>query len=238
MADTHFEEHHAPGPAPSFEEELDRLTQRLQREAVLAVELVEASVEALRDCDAVSAQRTRDRDNEIDDEEVKIEAECIQLIALHQPVARDLRRLMIILKVNGDVERIADHATGVAKAVTYLQDEAPPSWPTSLLELAERVIPRCREMLRALAQQDEDAARSLIQSDETLDRLAGRVMDEVDEATSSGALSQRAGLLAYRASRDLERIGDLCGSVAEDIVYLATGQIIRHYKKLGAEAPG
>lgn len=216
----------------SFHTELDALNQRLQREAVLAVEQLESAVDALSRRDRDAARRVRERDVEVDREEVRIEEACVQLIALHQPVASDLRRLTIVLKVNNDLERIADHASGVAKAVVYLGDEPDPSWPTSLLEMGRRLPPMCHETLRALAQQDELLARSIIGQDDTLDDLAKSVMDEVDEAMGAGALSRRAGLLAFRASRDLERVGDLCSDICEDIVYLRTGKIVRHAGKI------
>jgi len=216
----------------TFHEALEKLNQRLQREAVLAVDQVESAVSALASFDREAAERVRDRDTEVDREEVRIEEACVELIALHQPVASDLRRLMIVLKVNGDLERIADHASGVAKAVVYLGDEPEPTWPTSLLEMGRRLPSMCHETLRALAQQDESLARSIMGQDDVLDDLAKSVMDEVDEGMGAGALSRRAGLLAFRASRDLERIGDLCSDICEDIVYLRTGKIVRHAGKI------
>ena len=232
-----YDEHSAPKPGhPSaLAEEVARLNHRLQREAVLAVELVEQAVRALRECDRAGAAEVRRRDTEIDREEIRIEEECIRLIALHQPVARDLRSLMIVIKVNADLERIADHATGVAKAVAYLQDDERPAWPAALIDLGERVIPLCHDTMRAMGQRDGDAALRLIESDKTLDRLTKRVVTEVEAAIGDGTLSRRAGLLAFRASRDLERIGDLCANICEDVVYASTGRIVRHAKRFGAE---
>ncbi|RMH27839.1 MAG: phosphate transport system regulatory protein PhoU [Planctomycetota bacterium] len=222
-----------PGHPSALAEEVARLNDRLQREAVVAVELVEQAVRALRSCDRALASEVRRRDTEVDREEIRIEEECIRLIALHQPVARDLRSLMIVIKVNADLERIADHATGVAKAVAYLGEAERPAWPRALLDLGERVIPLCHDTVRALGQRDGAAAQSLIGADKTLDRLTKKVVEEVESAIADGSLSRRAGLLAFRASRDLERIGDLCVNICEDIVYADTGRIVRHAGKLG-----
>lgn len=221
-----------PGHPSALHDEIDLLNKRLQSEAVLAVELVEQAVEALRNCDREGASEVRRRDTEVDQEEVRIEEECIRVIALHQPVARDLRSLMLIIKSNADIERIADHASGVAKAVSYLGSEPAPKWPTSLIELAERIIPMCHDTVQALGQRDEARAQKIIEGDDMIDQLTKRVVDEVEEAIGSGALSRRAGLLAYRASRDLERIGDLCANICEDIVYVRTGKIMRHAKRM------
>ena len=224
-----------PGRASALADEIARLNSRLQSEAVLAVDLVEHAVRSLRACDRAAAQEVRRRDSEVDAEEIRIEEECIRLVALHQPVARDLRAIMIVIKANADLERIADHANGVAKAVTYLsKDEPTPNWPTSLIELGERIIPLCHDTVRALGQRDEEIAQRIIEGDEAIDRITRRVVDEIEEAIGVGACSRRAGLLAYRASRDLERIGDLCVNICEDIVYAMSGRIIRHAKKLGA----
>lgn len=238
MPTSAYDKSNAPRPGhPSvLNEEIDRLNRRLQSEAVLAVELVEHAIEALRKCDRDAASEVRRRDTEVDEEEVRIEEECIRLIALHQPVARDLRALMIVIKANGDIERIADHASGVAKAVSFLGDESAATWPTSLIELAERIIPLCHDTVRALGQRDEATAQQIIDGDAMIDRLTREVVEEVEEAIGAGTLSRRAGLLAYRASRDLERIGDLCANICEDILYVRSGKIVRHAKRLSPES--
>lgn len=238
MQTSAYNQSNAPTPGRSnttLHEEVDRLSRRLQSEAVLAVELLEKAVEALRSCNREEALDVRRRDTEIDREEVRIEEECIRLIALQQPVARDLRTIMVIIKANADVERIADHASGIAKAVSYLGDEASPKWPTSLIELADRIIPLCHDTVRALGQRDEAGARQIIDGDKSIDRLSRQVVEEVERGIGSGDLSRRAGLLAFRASRDIERIGDLCANICEDILYARTGQIVRHAKRFAPQ---
>lgn len=223
-----------PGHTSALHEGINQLIEHLQSEAMLAVELVEQAVLALRNCDHDIAVEVRRRDTEVDAQEVLIEEQCIRLIALHQPVARDLRALMIVIRANSDIERIADHASGVAKAVAFLGNEPSPNWPTSLIELAERIIPLCHDTVRALGQRDEKAARRIIAGDEALDRLTDEVVKEIESSIGAAGLSRRAGLLAYRACRDLERIGDLCVNICEDILYVQHGKIIRHEKKLAA----
>jgi phosphate transport system protein len=225
-----------PGKATPLEQELGGLLTRLRREADFVVRQVESAVAALRTCDRAMAAEVRRRDTEVDLEEVRIEELCLRLVALHQPVAVDLRRIMLAIKVNSDLERIADHASGVAKSVSYLGDAPAPAWPPALLEMAERVLPVCRTALRALTDESEDAARELIDGDNALDSLAHRVFEEVEEAIETDRLSERAGLLAFRASRDLERVGDLCAGIAEDVIYVKTGRIIRHAKRMAKPA--
>lgn len=225
-----------PTPLPGFKTEfhtaLEALHHRLCREGVLALELLEAAVAAFKARDRAAAKSLRARDTEVDEEEVHIEEETVRLIALHQPVARDLRRLMLIIKSNADIERIADHAMGLCKSVLYLDKAESPIWPTALLDMADRVIPRSHDALRALQDLDADAAQRLIDEDSTLDNLARRAFEEIEQSEATDTLSNRAALLAFRASRELERISDLLGAICEDIVYSRTGRIIRHAKRL------
>ncbi len=223
-----------PGRATEFQTELEALNQRLCREGVVAVEILEGAVDALKRCDREAASHVRKRDTEVDREEVRIEEDVVRLIALRQPVAKDLRRLMVILKANADIERIADHASGVCKAVLYLTEPNPPLWPQSLLEMADRVVPRAHEALRAMQTLDADAAERLIRDDRTLDSLAKRTFEEIEQAEQSGRLTTRAALLAFRASRELERVADLFSNICEDIIYVQSGRIVRHAKSMAA----
>ncbi|TVQ62462.1 MAG: phosphate transport system regulatory protein PhoU [Phycisphaerales bacterium] len=220
-----------PGHETDFHAQLDALNQRLYEEGVLAVELVEAAMDALRRCDKDAARSVRTRDTEVDVEEVKIEEETVRMIALHQPVASDLRRLMLIIKANADIERIADHATGVCKTVLYLGDAPAPIWPPSLLEMGDLLVPRAHEALKALRRTDAAAAERIITDDETLDLLGRKAFEEIEEANAAGRLSARASMLAYRASRELERISDLLGNICEDVIYAKSGRIVRHAKR-------
>lgn len=226
-----------PGRTTEFEAELNALNERLYGEGVIAVEILEGAVDALKRCDREAAAHVRKRDTEVDREEVRIEEAVVRLIALRQPVARDLRRLMVILKANADLERIADHASGVCKAVLYLTEPNPPLWPKSLLEMADRVIPRAHEALRALQTLDEGAAQRLISDDRTLDALARRTFEEIEQSEQSGRLTTRAALLAFRASREFERVADLFSNICEDIIYVQTGRIVRHAKHMVAPPP-
>lgn len=224
--------HPMPGKHTDFDDALDALNRRLQNEGALAVRQVENAIEAFKNLDREAASAVRKGDDEVDAEELRIEEDALRLIATHQPVARDLRRLMAMLKINTEFERIADHASGLCKAVLYLDREngipEHVQWQPSLLEMADRVLPRAHEALRALQQMDAAAAITLIRGDETLDVLAKRAFEEIEEDDANGRISPRAAMLAFRASRELERISDLLGTVCEDIIYMDTGRVVRH----------
>ncbi len=221
-----------PAETPShLEVELVELKKRLVSEAVIAVGMLEAALAALWKLDKVAAAEIRQRDNTIDAEEVAIEERCLRLMALHQPFARDFRVLAFILKVNADIERVADHAVSIAKIALRMTRPLPPEWPTPLLELGQRVPMMCHSTLRALLDENADAAREVVLSDAAIDSLDRQLFEEAQTWMQDHPNEPETGLYFTRASRELERVGDLMGSIAEDIVYLATGQIIRHQKR-------
>ena len=224
------------GPEPhgnrfSFDRSLGQLKRRLVQEATSAIGMLEAALEALWKLDTVAAKEVRRRDDTIDAEEVQIEAECFRMLALEQPFARDLRIITFILKVNADIERVADHASGVAKVANRIDATHPPKWPTALVEMGQRVPVMCHMLLRAVLDEDPELARQVVEEDETIDTLEKRLFDEVDDLMKKEPGNTRNGLLIYRAGRELERIGDLMKNIAEDVVYLATGSIVRHEQK-------
>lgn len=223
-----------PGAAQThFQRNLAAVKRRLLDEAASAVAMLDGALAALWDLDIPSAREVLSRDDGLDREEVEIEAAVFRLMALQHPFARDFRLLTFVLKVNGDIERVGDHACSVAKIVIRLADRRPAPWPQSLVELGQRVPIVCQRLLRALADEDAGSAREVVQEDKTIDRLTRQLFDETVVFMQNNAEAHAAGLLIYRIGRELERVGDLMTNIAEDIVYLRTGEIVRHEKKRG-----
>ncbi|MEL6498689.1 MAG: phosphate signaling complex protein PhoU [Planctomycetota bacterium] len=212
--------------------QITAIKRRLVRQSTIAIGMLEAAIDALWALDPEVAEHVREQDNEVDAEEVSIEEACYQTLALMQPLARDFRVLASILKVNHDVERVADHACSIAKSAIRLSKlSIVPRYPVSLRELAERVPATCHSLLRALIDEDMDIAREIVAGDKLLDKLDRAAFTELTEQIAGGNNDESAaGLLLYRASRDLERVGDLMKNIAEDLVYLNTGRIVRHQK--------
>jgi len=230
-----------PAPEPvsqapfTFDRRLVSLKRRLVREATLAIGMLEAALDALWRLDRESARQVNRDDDRIDREEVQIEQECFNILALHHAFARDFRVVTFILKVNSDIERVADHACSVAKIVVKLRGDVPPEWPTALRELGERVPLMCHELMRAVLDENVDAARALVHADRTIDALDKQLFAEAVAMMRAGHPDEDAltnGLLIHRVGRELERVGDLMTNVAEDVVYLATGAIVRHTVKV------
>lgn len=218
-------------PKESFENQLGQLRRRLIREASQAIEMLEMALDALWQLDKAAARSVRRRDDRIDVEEVAIEQECYRLLTLEQPVAKDFRILAFILKVNNTVERIADHAASVARMTQRLKRDLPPTWPTALLEMGQRVPMMCHALMRSVLEEDADAARDVVATDEVIDQLDAQVYAEVVEMMEHDPQSIEVGLTVYRVSRELERVGDLMANIGEEVVYLVTGEIIRHAKR-------
>jgi phosphate transport system protein len=224
-------------PRSHFERELTSLKHRLVDEARSAVNMLEAALGALLRLDKEAAGEIRRRDDTIDREEVEIEQGCLRLMALQHPFARDFRVLAFILKVNADVERVADHATSIAKTALRINRSLPPDWPTALVELTQRVPMMCHALLRALLDENDDAARTVVASDKLIDELDRRLFDESLEWMRLHPDEPAIGVYMTRVGRELERVGDLMANIAEDIVYLSTGDIIRHEKRRRRDAP-
>ncbi|MBS0195811.1 MAG: hypothetical protein JSR77_03550 [Planctomycetes bacterium] len=225
-------------PLDSTEREILVLKRRLIREATLAISMLESALVALWALDAEAARAVRLTDDNVDMEEVQIERRAQELLALHHPFGRDFRVLIFILKVNAELERVADHASGIAKQVAKIQtalgSRTAPRWPTALLELGERVPEMCHRLIRAVLDEDTAAARRIVADDAVIDQLEKRLFDEAQELMKLHGRDDAAltvGMLIYRIGRELERVGDLMAGVAEDVVYVATGEIIRHEKR-------
>ena len=219
----------------SFDRDIVQLRRRLVREAATAIEMLEAAVALLAQPDRDAIAAVLERDDAVDAEEVSIEEACLRIIALQQPLGKDLRILTFILKVNADVERVADHACSLAKIARKLQ--GPPALPTALKELSERVPIMCQRLMRAVLDEDVAAARAVVAMDEVIDAMNRRLFDEVLDMMEAehGRRDMLAnGLHLHRAGRELERVGDLMANIAEYVVFLSTGAIIRHEAKKAA----
>lgn len=213
-----------------FDAELASLRRRVIREASMAIDLLVSAVSGLWVIDHDLARKIRTGENEIDAEEVAIEQECLRLMTLERPFGYDMRQLAFCLKVNQDIERVADHASSLAKICLKLS-EPPPQWPTALREMGDRIPVACEEMIRAVVNSDVEAARQIRANDKTIDQLDKRAFEEIRELIEREPHNAGTGMLMYRVARELERVGDLLGNIAEDVIYLETGQIVRHTKR-------
>ncbi|GAB4386706.1 MAG: hypothetical protein Kow0022_16500 [Phycisphaerales bacterium] len=228
---TESPERDAPEPRATLQHELVRLRRRLVTEASSAIQMLENALQALWEADPERAADVRAREDRVDEEEVAIEQECLRLMTLQQPFAHDFRLLLFCLKVNQDVERVADHASSIAKITRSLGASAPAAWPTALRDMGDRVPAMCHDLLQAVLREDAEQASEVIKADKVIDRLDKQLFTEVKAWIAHEPDAIDRALLAYRVGRELERVGDLMANIAEDVVYLVTGSIVRHSKK-------
>lgn len=208
---------------------LDRLLLRLDHMGLRVEQSMTDALHAVRNVDLREASDVQQQDNVIDKQEVEIEKECIRLLALYQPAAIDLRRICFIIKVNNDLERIADLSCSITKQVPILQENKINLNEYPLFDsLADMALEALGRTVRLLSTTDTDTAQAIIRDDEKLDRAHQIFMRTVldHERDRSAGVEIVSALLSV--SRALERIGDLCTNIAEDIVFLSTGEIIRH----------
>jgi len=187
-------------------------------------------LKAMERRDKKAMQMWMDRDAEIDEREVQIEEECLKILALHQPVARDLRFVVAVLKINNDLERIGDIVVNVAERGLRLADFPVTDFQGKLMQMGRVAREMLKESLDALISLEVRQAVAVIARDDELDRLNVEVIQSViARATpaNTGAMTESL-ILTHSIARDLERVGDHATNIAEDVAYLVDGTIIRH----------
>lgn len=211
-----------------LQQDLDEAYQKLLALSGQVEEMIDLAVKALMERDVKTAVHVIGLDKQIDRVEVRIEEECLKMLALHQPVAADLRRLTTMMKVNNDLERMADLACNIAERASQLATESDFPIPSRIRSMAEQTIAMVRGGLKAFINLDIEQAFSVIQQDDTIDAANVQVIEELTALMREHAEWVDAGLHCFSASRHLERIADHATNVAEDVIYMVNGVIVRH----------
>jgi phosphate transport system protein len=197
--------------------------------AAVVEETLNRSVRALCDGRADLAGEVMGEEVTVDRWEVQIERDCLKVLALHQPVASDLRRVAAILRINSDLERLGDLARHIAKRVKKLSAD-PQAFPIpeQLESMAVEAMGQVRDCLDAVTKSDSQLARSVIASDSRIDRHYRVVLKELKQRIRHDPERIDNWLRLINTARNLERIGDHATNIAEAVVYLREGDIIRH----------
>jgi phosphate transport system protein len=183
------------------------------------------SVEALRDGDAEWSRRLIRDDEKVNARRVEIEDRCIFVIASQQPMATDLRALASILYIITDIERMADHAEGIARINIMMGDEPLPRRISYVPAMADRAVAMLRDSLKAFIDHDVDAARQICNADDEVDRLQDSVYEECIQAMIADPSTVQRNTYLIWAAHNLERIADRCTNICERVVYTATGHM-------------
>lgn len=212
-----------------FHDQLATLKQRLLAMSARAEELVELSVDALLTQDAGKAQAVIDADREIDQQELEVEQLTVELLALQQPMARDLRFLISAIKVTSDIERVGDHAVNIAQSVLRLHELPTRVAPAaSIAEMARRARSMLADALDALVRADGALGRDVCKRDDAVDSLHDSLFRVMLTHMMGDPRTINPSLELLLVSRNLERVADLATNIAEDAVFLAEGKQIKH----------
>lgn len=177
-------------------------------------------------------------DAEIDQREVELEEMALKILALHQPVAVDLRFIAVVMKANNDLERMADYAVNIAERAAFLVEHPPLRIPARLEEMSEAAMGMVRDSLDAFVHRDADAAWEVTARDDVVDRYNVEVIRDLRRTMEEDPGTVERGLHLFSASRYLERIADLATNIAEDVIYMVEGKIVRHQTKTYAPGDG
>jgi phosphate transport system protein len=189
---------------------------------------VDQAFEAFLERDVDQARRIRGSDREIDEMEVDIEGECLRVLALCHPVAHDLRFVLATIRIDNDLERIADHAKSIAKRVIDLNDLQPIEIPPTIYTMAQTAREMLADALRALANEDAELAARVRASDQAVDDIQKSVFTWAQEQIPQDVGSTRTVIDVLSVIRAIERIADLATNVAEDVMFIVDGQVVRH----------
>jgi phosphate transport system protein len=211
-----------------FQREMNRLNQDLVSVGKQVEEQLTMAFNAFVQMDVTTARKVIKGDAEVDNVEVEMEEECLKLLALYQPVANDLRLIVAVLKINNDLERIGDHAKNMAEIVLQMAENGPIPVPENMIAIFEKTKLMLRKVLLAFVELDIKIAEAVLAMDDEVDALCKSQLPLHIEMIQHNPDYAGQHLMLLSVCRQLERIGDHASNIAEDIIYLLTGDIIRH----------
>lgn len=214
-----------------FLKEMDKIKNEVLALGAMVEGELHKSVIAIIERDPHIAEEVIAKDKAVDAKEVEIEEELLKILALNQPVAQDLRFLIATLKINNDMERIGDLAVNIAKRAKILSEKAQCPVPIDLATMSEVAESMVRQSIDALVKLDADSAADVCQRDDQIDNMyvdcENTLRKELANVSDKDTVDVLLGTL--QVCRDLERIGDHATNIAEDVVYMCQGRIIRHH---------
>lgn len=209
----------------SYIEQLDNLYERFIQLGYIVKDVINEAVDAFEKQDIEKALAIIENDKYINEVEEALEQDCIQIIALQQPVTSDLRKVITIIKASTDFERIADHARGVAYATKRMSGERDPEIEEIILQMGQLVDEMMATLLKAIEEPNVLTAIQASRLDDQVDQYNKQITRRVADELLSGGESSQSYIEYKSISNDVERIGDYITNIAESVVYLETGEI-------------
>ncbi len=211
-----------------FQRELETLHHEILSQAAVVEKVIGEAVSALCDRRYDLVPRVLLQDERINQMEVKLEEECLKLLALHQPVARDLRRITTVLKVNADLERMGDLGCNIAERAECMESFPFFPLPDELPSMARNATEMVRKALDAFVNSDPKMAVEVIMLDSQVDDQNRQIIQELKELMRESPDNVDPALHLFSAARHIERIADHAENIAEEVLYMIDGEIVRH----------
>jgi len=211
-----------------LQKDLEHLNKELLILSSMVEDATNKAILALVDRRLELARQVMREDDRINTREVLIEEECLKMLALHQPVAADLRFIVAVLKVNNDLERMGDLAVNIAERAAYLATRDPLQVSLDFPKMAEGVREMVRESLDSLTNMNPRLARHVLTMDDEIDEANRGMFEILQDLMHRDPSTIERAVHMLSASRYLERIADLATNIAQDVVYIAEGRLIRH----------
>jgi len=216
---------------------LDDLRKELLSLFGVVEQMIEMAVRSLVERRPDLANRVIESDSTVDSREVTLEEECLKLLALHQPVATDLRQVISVVKINSELERMADLACNIAERAVALDMYPLFTVPDELNDMVRESISMVRRALDAFVTGDTEKAREVIRDDDVVDALNRIIIDHLQELMQESPEHVVPAVHCFSASRNIECVADLATSLAEDVIYLVEGEIARHVHSSSGKQP-
>jgi len=216
--------------AKQLPRQIDGLKQKILFVGTLVEEAIAKAISALINRDRGLANSVIEADAEIDRMEVDVEEECLKILALYQPLAADLRFVVAVLKINNDLERMGDLAKNVAKRVVFLAGCERFDLPIDFRGMATRVQSMVKQSLDALVSSDPVLAQCVRKADDEVDALRKTIEKQIEQQIADHSDRTKQLLALSSVARHLERIADMATNVAEDVIYMVEGEIVRHHR--------
>jgi len=211
-----------------FERELDWLKKELLELSALVEENVVKSIKSLKNRDESLAREVINGDDVVDHSEVALEEQCLKILALHQPVAGDLRFIISTLKINNELERIADLAVNIAERSLVIMRQKVIDAPFDFTHMSQKSRFMLARSIESLIKMDITLAHEVCQADDEVDEINREVYQRVYQLIKENPDNVEILINYVSVSRHLERIADYATNIAEDVIYLVEGKIIRH----------
>jgi len=211
-----------------FLREIGRLNKHLIELSDVIEEQVSLSMQAIKDLDKEKAKRVIDADTGVDQAEIEMEEDCLKLLALHQPVANDLRQIIAVLKINSYLERIGDHAVIIAEEAINLSKLPAVKIPEEMTELSREAKMMLKKSLLAFVEHDLQLSKDVLYLGQSIDQLAEGISNSQLALIKKKPEEVEQRVSVLKVCRQLERVADHATNIAEDIIFSMSGDIIRH----------